>query len=685
MKILKMRLENFQGVKELEIDPQGESSAIYGDNGTGKSTVYNAFTWLMYGKPSTTEKNYTPKTTGSHNLHHSVEMTVELADGSEMVLKKDYHEVYKTIKGNPQPVLSGHTTDYSMDGVPVSETQFKKNLLEIYHDEELAKMLTSYNYFLENMKVADRRKILLQVCGDADFNEVIESQGDLLRELPEMLRKPGKAENYYTVDEYRAIAAKEKNLTDKELDDIPQRIDEAEKAKPDVTGLDAQTIDNTMAEIKEKRRELESQRAARESGATTTIRQQIAELESQRAAGEAKHARAEAEANKGAYERISNLRYMASTIETDIMHTEQDKREHENEIQRLNRRREQLLAEWNEENEKEWSGSEICPTCGQQLPAEQIEEAKENFNTAKAQNLETINKRGMTECSSGMIKKEQDEIEALDARLVELKEKKAETAQNLATAEKAVLATTDYKDTAEYRQFTEQIESLQEKLKDARAAAAEADNVLRRPDLKNCKGLAPYELWEQAAQLTAQQNGNRSAGNGALMRTVYPGLYYTDESRAVEVADRIGRLTHWDDLSAEACQLYTKMVYYLIMHNADTVQKLCNGLNDITRGTRYSRKAEPANLNPSGFVVDSLHCALHCLRSTKNFEAAVVKAANLGGDTDTIAAITGGLAGALYGYEKIPLRWRMVLDSDTKSTLISLTGDAAKNHEEKKR
>lgn len=478
MKILKMRLENFQGVKELEIEPQGESSSIYGDNGTGKSTVYNAFTWLMYGKPSTQEKNYTPKTTGSHNLHHSVEMTVELADGSNMVLKKDYHEVYKTIKGNPQPVLSGHTTDYSMDGVPVNETQFKKNLLNIYHDEELAKMLTSYSYFLETMKVADRRKILLQVCGDADFNEVIESQGDLLKELPEMLRKPGKTEAFYTVDEYRAIAAKEKNLTDKELDDIPQRIDEAEKAKPDVTGLDTQTIDNTMAEIKEKRRELESQRAARESGATTTIRQQIAELESQRAAGEAKHVRTEAEANKGAYERISNLRYMASTIDTDIMHAEQDKREHENEIQRLNHRREQLLSDWQAENEKEWNGSEICPTCGQQLPAEQIEEAKEKFNTAKAQRLEAINQHGMTECSSGMIKKEQTEIEALDARLVELKEKKAEMAQNLATAEKAVLATTDYKDTAEYRQFTEQIENLQGKLKDARAAAAEADNVL---------------------------------------------------------------------------------------------------------------------------------------------------------------------------------------------------------------
>ena len=355
MKILKMRLENFQGVKELEIEPNGESCSIYGDNGTGKSTVYNAFTWLMYGKPSTQEKNYTPKTTGSHNLRHSVELVAELADGSNMTLKKDFHEVYRTIKGNPQPVLTGHTTDYSVDGVPVNETQFKKTLLNIYHDEDLAKMLTMYDYFLDTMKVADRRKILLQVCGDADFNEVVESQGDLLRELPEMLRKPGKTETYYTVDEYRAIAAKEKSLTDKELDDIPQRIDEAEKAKPDVTGLDAQTIDSTIAEIKEKRRELESQRAARESGATTTIRQQIAELESQRASGEAKHVRAEAEANKGAYERISNIRYMASTIETEIMHAEQKKREHENEIKRLNYRREQLLKEWQEENEKEWN------------------------------------------------------------------------------------------------------------------------------------------------------------------------------------------------------------------------------------------------------------------------------------------------------------------------------------------
>lgn len=161
------------------------------------------------------------------------------------------------------------------------------------------------------------------------------------------------------------------------------------------------------------------------------------------------------------------------------MHAEQDKREHANEIQRLNHRREQLLAEWNEENEK-WNGParRFARHAASSFRQSKLRKQRKTSIQPRHRTWKQSTKRGMTECSSGMIKKEQDEIEALDARLVELKEKKAETAQNLATAEKAVLATTDYKDTAEYRQFTEQIESLQEKLKDARAAAAEADNVL---------------------------------------------------------------------------------------------------------------------------------------------------------------------------------------------------------------
>lgn len=207
--------------------------------------------------------------------------------------------------------------------------------------------------------------------------------------------------------------------------------------------------------------------------------------------------------------------------------------------------------------------------------------------------------------------------------------------------------------------------------------------MTRRAELNDSKGLADYELWAVASKLTAVQNGNRSAGNGALMRTIYPGLFYADEGRAVEVADRIGRLTHWDDLSSEACVLYTKIVHCSIEnHDILPEERYCM-MEEILKDSQYELRedSEPDYYNPSGFVVDSFKCALNSIRHTNSFEEAVVAAVNIGGDADTIGAITGGLAGALYGYEAIPVRWRMALDHGTKSTLISLTGDAAKNRQ----
>ena len=477
MKILRLHLENFQGVKDFEICPDGESCSVYGDNGTGKSTIYNAFTWLMYGKPSTAEKNYTPKTTGSHNLHHSVEMTAQLDDGAVIVLKKDYHEVYKTVKGSAQAVLSGHTTDYAVDGVPVNETQFKKVLTGIYKSEDLAKMLTMYDYFLDAMKIADRRKVLLQVCGDVEMEDVIGATPELA-ELPELLRKPGNTRAMYTVEEYQAIAAKEKSLVDKEMKDIPHRIDEAEKAKPDTAGMDKSAIEMVIGSLKEAQRNLESQRAAGEDVAETAIRQNIAKLESQQAEAGAKYAKAEAEKNKGAYERISNLRYMKSDIETAIMHAEQDRQEHENELSRLKRRREALLQEWQEEDEREWSGNEICPTCKRPLPEEQIAQAIEAFNIAKAQRLEEINQRGMKQCSAAMIKAEQEEIDRLDLVITEKKEKKAEIEKSLEAAERTVVAVSEYTDTKQYLELKEKIDGEYKKLKDLKLAAADADNEI---------------------------------------------------------------------------------------------------------------------------------------------------------------------------------------------------------------
>ena len=587
MKILKLHLENFQGVKDFEICPNGESCSVYGDNGTGKSTIYNAFTWLMYGKPSTAEKNYSPKTTGSHNLHHSVEMTAQLDDGAVIVLKKDFHEVYKTIKGSAQAVFSGHTTDYSVDGVPVNETQFKRTLVGIYRDEELAKMLTMYDYFLDTMKISDRRKILLQVCGDVDMADVIEHT-PVLKELPDLLRKPGSASSMYTVEEYQAIAAKEKSLVDKELKDIPHRIDEAEKAKPDTAGMDKEAIQNVIRAIKEAQRNLESQRAAGEDVAETSIRQNIAKLESQQAEAEAKHTKAEAEKNKGAYERISNLRYMLSDIDTEIMHAEQDRKEHENELSRLKRRREALLKEWQEEDEKEWSGNEICPTCKRPLPEEQIAQAKEAFNVAKSQRLEEINQRGMQQCSAAMIKAEQDEIDRLHLAIAEKKEKKAEIEKNLEAADQAVVVTEKYTDTKQYLQLKEKIDGEYKKLKDLKLAAADADNGI--------------------AERIRELDGNIAA---EMRKLAALDLAEKQDARIAELGDREKALAEqYEDLQAglHLCEVYTRA----------KAQMLDDKINHRFKTLRFRLFTEQQN----GGIADDCEALVPCVSGLVPFKSA---------------------------------------------------------------
>lgn len=193
------------------------------------------------------------------------------------------------------------------------------------------------------------------------------------------------------------------------------------------------------------------------------------------------------------------------------------------------------------------------------------------------------------------------------------------------------------------------------------------------------------EQWFAASEDTAKANGNRSGGNGALMRTVYPGLYYSGRLMAVETAGAIAQMTHCDENSTEACNLYTDMIH-LITEAVNNVQedRISRLLTETLAETKYDLvelliEDDEHTGNPTGYVVDSFRCALISIYTTRTFEDAIVKAANLGGDADTIAAITGGLAGAIYGYDEIPTRWIETLSEDDRSRLDALAEAAAKN------
>ena len=172
--------------------------------------------------------------------------------------------------------------------------------------------------------------------------------------------------------------------------------------------------------------------------------------------------------------------------------------------------------------------------------------------------------------------------------------------------------------------------------------------------------------WADAARFAHDNLGGRSAGNGSLMRSAYPGLWYADRAQALRVAVELSRMTHYDPLASEACELYTAAIWDMARGGVPARQALKAAFG----GTRYQAAlAGQARLDPTGFVVDTLNCALDAVARTSSLEDAIVRAVNLGGDADTVGAVAGGLAGAMYGYDSIPTRWREALDVRIRARL----------------
>ena len=158
--------------------------------------------------------------------------------------------------------------------------------------------------------------------------------------------------------------------------------------------------------------------------------------------------------------------------------------------------------------------------------------------------------------------------------------------------------------------------------------------------------------WYKAARRFHDETGGQTAGNGALMRTIYPALYYGNGRP--DCALSIACMTHVHEHSRRSVTAYTQAVVDLTSTDNSTEW----GKERIEYHVKNVRELiDESKLKPSGYAPESLICAANAIRDTSSFEDALIYAVNLGGDADTIGAITGGLAGALYGGRNIPLRW----------------------------
>ena len=169
-----LTLTNFKGIKELTVE-FGAITNISGDNGTGKSTLFDAFTWLLFGKDSHEAKDFNIKTldqagNATPMLEHAVEGLLS-ADGVKSTLKRVYQEKWQRRRGCEQSELTGHETLYYWNGVPLQAGEYKTKI-EALVNEGLFKLLTSTLYF-NSMKWNDRRQVLILIAGEIPDSEVM--------------------------------------------------------------------------------------------------------------------------------------------------------------------------------------------------------------------------------------------------------------------------------------------------------------------------------------------------------------------------------------------------------------------------------------------------------------------------------------------------------------------------------
>lgn len=374
----KLVLHNFKGIRDLEINFKEDITNIFGDNGTGKTTIFDAYLWLLFDNDSSNASNFNIKTLDKdgkpfHQLDHFVEGIFDI-DGKEISFKKVYKEKWTKKRGATEAVFDGHTCDYFINSVPVKLKDYKDRIASLI-DEEKFKLISNPRYFSVDLDKAKRREILMSISDIKDEDLLDDEFKDL--DL-----------GTYSISDLTKMAKASAKLCNDRLKEFPVRIDELNKS---IVDLDFDVLDfqrnSKLGSIKKIDEDLAS---GDTSGAVQSINKDLADLVSQRAKliFEVDERNRKTRAEVEDYNSQEELRFLK---ETRLEDEKKEKRDYLKE--RLKTYDEALNTnrqKWKDIQGLEENIDDRCPTCGQQLPEDQISDAREKFNLSKAEKLEKL-------------------------------------------------------------------------------------------------------------------------------------------------------------------------------------------------------------------------------------------------------------------------------------------------------
>lgn len=397
----KLSLLNFKGLRDYSIEFNADITRVLGRNGSGKTTIFDGFTWLLFGKDSEDRQTFNIKTLDENGiaipqLPHEVSAVINV-DGTDITLRRVYAEKWVKRRGTVSAEFTGHTEERYYNDVPCTMKDYNEKIAELC-SEQVFKFITNPTYF-SRQKTDVQRAMLIRMAGGISDEDIAAGNDDFTALLAQLTGK--------TLDEYKREISSKRSKLKAEIETLPDRIDERRR---DVTAEeDWSAIESEIKRLTSEKFEIDAEIAdaakamRKASDARMAV---IAELNNVRSQKMRREYEVKEIALAAWRKRKSERQALLASIDSDsreITRLQQQQSSNANTLHRLLNEREQLVEEYRaiKAETLEISESEfVCPTCHRRYEIDEIEskqqEITEAFNSRRAKRLEENKRKGLT-------------------------------------------------------------------------------------------------------------------------------------------------------------------------------------------------------------------------------------------------------------------------------------------------
>jgi DNA repair protein SbcC/Rad50 len=393
-------LLNFKGVRNYKTS-FGHKTSIYGDNATFKTSLFDAFTFLLFGKNSLDQQQFEIKTLNKFNkpipkLNHEVKAIIEI-DNVEKEFKRVLREKWVKKRGEQETEFAGNTEDFFIDRVPLSKIDYQKAISEIISEDQF-KLLTNPLYFNSIMDWKTRRNMLFKMTGDVSYVEIAERHEQLQGILPEIEKK--------SIEGLKKQIDIDKKTIKKEIDQNIPRIDEQTRTMPEMPNVDR--INNEIVQYQERLESIDgnldainkTNKAKRE--ALQEKYNKINELTEQKLKLQQEARDKAREGNSTTQKEINKHKSEITdrNVKIDSLSKKVDNSQREIEyLQEQNNILREQIKTLNDNNPDFSKVQEVCPTCKRPFNPDEIEAKKDEiekaFNEEKVKKYNTLRSKGI--------------------------------------------------------------------------------------------------------------------------------------------------------------------------------------------------------------------------------------------------------------------------------------------------